>query len=57
MTTPHRGGCRCRPVVFNATPPDPLNRLTRANEQRLRLALLRGLSVGRFIRRVEGGNG
>ncbi|WP_371348208.1 asparagine synthetase B [Ancylobacter sp. IITR112] len=40
-----------------STPPDQLNMLTRANEQSHRLALLRGLSVGRFIRRVEGGNG
>jgi asparagine synthase (glutamine-hydrolysing) len=40
-----------------ATPPDQLRMLTREHEVTHRLALLRGLSVGRFIRMVEGGNG
>lgn len=39
-----------------STPPDQMTMLTRAHEQTHRLALLRGLSVGRFIRMVEGGN-
>ncbi|UOK70336.1 asparagine synthase-related protein [Ancylobacter polymorphus] len=40
-----------------STPPDQIGMLTRAHEQTHRLALLRGLSVGRFIRMVEKGNG
>ncbi|MDQ0346815.1 asparagine synthetase B family protein [Ancylobacter vacuolatus] len=40
-----------------STPPGQLPMLTREHEVSHRLALLRGLSVGRFIRMVEGGNG